>query len=198
VLRPLFDLHGIKRIGEDDEDRIDSHLRALLQDVSFTVKRGVVTVTNRATGAIIFTGSMRHLSDGTFYPENMPAGPSGTPGTCTYTYDTWSACQADGTQTRTVVTSSPAGCTGGTPVLSQACTFVPACTLATAVASCSTCHGSPAPASHSGRALTCANCHGPVNNGSGTPPDLPDLGHAQQRRGQSRRGPVIRAEHRDT
>jgi hypothetical protein len=178
VLRPLFDLYGIKRIGEDDEDRIDSHLRALLQDVSFTVKRGVVTVTNRATGAIIFTGSMRHLSDGTFYP-------------------TWGACQSNSTQTRTVVTSSPAGCTGGTPVLSQACTFVPACTLATAVASCSTCHGSPAPASHSGRALTCANCHGPVNNGSGTPPDLPDLGHAQQRRGQSRRGPVIRAEHRD-
>lgn len=133
VLRPLFDLYGIKRIGEDDEDRNDSHLRALLQDVSFTVKRGVVTVTNRTTGAIIFTGSMRHLSDGTFYPENMPAGP------------------------------------GGTPVLSQACTFVPACTLATAVASCSTCHGSAAAASHSGRALTCANCHGPVNNGSGTP-----------------------------
>lgn len=51
-------------------------------------------------------------------------------------------------------------------------TYVPPCTLAVAVASCSTCHGSgglPYPASHGGRPLTCAHCHGPVNNGAGTP-----------------------------
>jgi hypothetical protein len=323
VLKPLFDLYGITRIGDQDHDgerhdnRDESHLRALLQDVRFQVKKGVVTVTNRATDGIIFVGPLRHLDKGTFYPENMPAGPHGTPGACAYTYTNWNACQADGTQTRTVLTtspagctgtpvvsqsctyvppgstctsftysafgacqpdgtqtrtiltsspagctggtpvlsqactyvppvnactsftysdfgacqpdgtqtrtiltSSPAGCTGGTPVLSQACTYVPpvttctsftysafgacqpdgtqtrtvltslpagctggtpvlsqactyvpptTCTLATAVASCSTCHGSPYPASHSGRALTCANCHGPVNNGTGTP-----------------------------
>ncbi len=34
-------------------------------------------------------------------------------------------CQPDGTQTRMVLTSSPAGCTGGTPVTSQACTYTP-------------------------------------------------------------------------
>jgi HYDIN/CFA65/VesB-like, Ig-like domain len=39
---------------------------------------------------------------------------------CTYTYSEWGACQPDGTQTRTVLTSLPAGCTG-TPVLSQSC-----------------------------------------------------------------------------
>jgi hypothetical protein len=43
---------------------------------------------------------------------------------CTYTYSDWSACQPDNTQTRTVVSSSPAGCTG-TPVLSQSCTYTP-------------------------------------------------------------------------
>ena len=47
-----------------------------------------------------------------------------TPTACTYTYSAWDACLSDGTQTRTVLTSSPAGCTG-TPILSQACTYVP-------------------------------------------------------------------------
>jgi len=43
--------------------------------------------------------------------------------TCTsFTYSAWSACSSSGTQTRTVTSSSPAGCTGGSPVLTQSCT----------------------------------------------------------------------------
>jgi pectate lyase len=46
--------------------------------------------------------------------------------TCSsFTYSGWGACQPNNTQTRTVLTSSPAGCAGGSPVLSQACTYVP-------------------------------------------------------------------------
>lgn len=41
--------------------------------------------------------------------------------TCSYTYSAWSACSAGGTQTRAVVSSTPAGC-AGTPVLTQPCT----------------------------------------------------------------------------
>src|SRR3989344_1824519 len=41
--------------------------------------------------------------------------------TCIPTYSNWSACQANGTQTRTVVSKSPTGCTGGTFVTSQLC-----------------------------------------------------------------------------
>jgi len=310
VLKPLFDLYGVTRISDDES----SNLRDLLRDVSFKVKSRVVTVTNRATGGVIFTGPLRNLASGTFHPENMPAGPGGgTPSTCTYTYgdwgtcesngtqtrtvasatpagctgtpvlsqactytppppapcqytysgwgtcqpdgtqtrtvvtsgptgctgtpvlsqactyvpppptctsftysawgtcqsnntqtrtvltssptgctggspvvtqactyvpppvtctsftySAWGTCQADNTQTRTVLTSSPTGCTGGTPLLSQACTYVQPCTLATAVPSCSACHSLP-PASHTGRPNTCASCHGPVNNGTGTP-----------------------------
>ena len=86
ALKPLFDLYGIKKIGGDDDDHKGSNLRALLRDVRFTVKKGLVTVTNRASGAVIFTGPLRHLSEGTFYPENMPAGPGGGV-TCTeFTY----------------------------------------------------------------------------------------------------------------
>ena len=52
--------------------------------------------------------------------------PDPNPTTCTsFTYNSWGACQPDGTQTRTVRTSSPAGCTGGNPVTSQSCTYVP-------------------------------------------------------------------------
>jgi hypothetical protein len=56
-------------------------------------------------------------------PTSMTTNPSPA-STCTYTYSAWSACQPNGTQTRTVVSSSPAGCTG-TPVLSQSCTYTP-------------------------------------------------------------------------
>lgn len=41
-------------------------------------------------------------------------------GVCTYTYSDWSAC-VNNTQTRTVVSSTPAGCTG-TPVITRSCT----------------------------------------------------------------------------
>ena len=44
--------------------------------------------------------------------------------TCTsFTYSAWSVCQPNNTQTRTVTSSNPVGCTGGTPVLSQSCTY---------------------------------------------------------------------------
>ncbi len=48
---------------------------------------------------------------------------------CTYTYSSWSECTSSGTQTRTVLTSSPANCQG-TPALSQACNYIPPCTEA--------------------------------------------------------------------
>lgn len=60
------------------------------------------------------------------------AGAGGTtdPGTqqaCTYTYSSWNACQSDGTQSRAVTVTAPAGCTG-TPVLSETCTYSAPCT----------------------------------------------------------------------
>ena len=46
------------------------------------------------------------------------------PPACTsWTYSAWSACTASSTQTRTISTSSPAGCTGGAPILTQSCIF---------------------------------------------------------------------------
>ena len=45
--------------------------------------------------------------------------------TCTsFTYSSWSVCQSNGQKTRTVVSSSPSGCTGGSPLLTWSCTYV--------------------------------------------------------------------------
>lgn len=62
------------------------------------------------------------------YPSGIQINTSNTQGTqtiaCTYTYADWSACQSNNQQTRTVISSTPAGCTG-TPVTSQSCTYTP-------------------------------------------------------------------------
>ena len=46
--------------------------------------------------------------------------------TCTsFTYYNWSVCQSNNTQNRTVASKSPSGCTGGSPITSQACSYIP-------------------------------------------------------------------------
>lgn len=44
---------------------------------------------------------------------------------CSFTYSAYGDCQPSNTQTRTVTGKTPAACVGGTPVLSQPCTYVP-------------------------------------------------------------------------
>jgi hypothetical protein len=60
----------------------------------------------------------------------------------------------------TVPTTTPTP----TPTITPA-----ACTLATAVPSCSSCHGNPPAAPHPQGVNTCATCHGPVARATGTP-----------------------------
>ena len=65
---------------------------------------------------------------------------------CTsFTYSDWGTC-GSGTQIRTVLSSSPSGCTGGNPVTSQTCIVAPSCdsahhSLCTTSASCSSANG---------------------------------------------------------
>lgn len=208
VLAPLLTRYGIT---DPTVDR--AAVRLLLADVKFEVSHGTIKVTNRATGAVIFTGPLNDLASGTFDASAMPPGPGtppppttgegatlyevncaschgalaqsqvrgesvgdiqeaireneggmgvlsnltltqlqaiaaalngsgsgggGTPGTCTYTYSAWGTC-TNGSQTRTVVTATPAGCTG-TPVLTQACgTAIDGAALYSTY--CAGCHG---------------------------------------------------------
>jgi hypothetical protein len=178
VLAPLFALYQTSGNmvsddyeGEDDgddgdEENSDTGLRTMFRDVRFEVKDGMLTVTNRQTGGVIFTGSLNDLASGTFSPANMPGAPEtgggGTttppPAACNFTYDAWGACQPNNTQTRNLLSSSPAGCTG-TPVLSQACTY------GSSAPACGTCHAiPPATGQHSfhvtSMGFTCDRCHG--------------------------------------
>lgn len=62
----------------------------------------------------------------TVVDASVPPPPPPAPETCTsFTYSAFGACQPTSTQTRTVVSALPAGCTGGAPVLSQACVYTP-------------------------------------------------------------------------
>ena len=58
----------------------------------------------------------------TYTPPTTP-----TQTTCTiFTYSSWNTCQSNNTQSRTTTSTSPQGCTGGTPLLTQSCTYTPA------------------------------------------------------------------------
>jgi hypothetical protein len=162
VLAPLFALYQVSGspVDDDNEDE-NSGLRAMFRDVQIVVNQRIVTVTNRQSGSVIFSGPLDDLASGIFYPESMPAGPavSAASNTCSsFTYNDWGTC-TNGTQTRTVAASSPAGCTGGTPVLSQSCTDV------SPTPACGSCHAIP-PSSgqhsfhNSSLAYQCSACHG--------------------------------------
>jgi hypothetical protein len=123
VLAPLFERYGITDLRTDK-----AAVRALLADVSVKRENGLVTVTNKATGGVIYTGPLSDLASGTFTAANMPAGPGQPPpaSTCTsFTYSAYGTCMPNGMQSRTVLTSTPTGCTGGAPATTLACTYVP-------------------------------------------------------------------------
>ncbi|MBI5103314.1 MAG: hypothetical protein HZB33_15990 [Nitrospirae bacterium] len=74
-----------------------------------------------------------NLAEITNVPPTYPGDAASHPAvTCTsFIYSAFSECQPDNTQTRTVISASPAGCTGGNPVLTQSCTYVPPATTCT-------------------------------------------------------------------
>ena len=165
VLAPLFSAFHVSFPLTQSET---SALHALLMEVQFSVDDGAVLVTNRQTRKTIFTGELSNLAAGIFTPANMPV-PGGT-NACTYTYSAWGSCQSNGTQSRTVVSSTPAGCSG-TPVLTQKCTPPPpvnACTYTYSIWGSCQSNGTQ---SRTVVSSTPAGCSGtPVLTQSGTPP----------------------------
>jgi hypothetical protein len=95
----------------------------------------LATSTRRGRTAAQITamhGSMVTAAEAEAIAGALAVAPAPTPATCSsFTYSGWGACQPGNTQTRTVTASSPAGCTGGAPVLSQSCTYVPPTTTCT-------------------------------------------------------------------
>jgi hypothetical protein len=75
VLAPLFDHYGV-RFGDDFEE--SRAFRAMLAEVSFNVSSGTLTVTNKATGGVIFSAPLNNLASGVLHPENIPGATGGT------------------------------------------------------------------------------------------------------------------------
>jgi|GEM_PF-1638198 len=72
-----------------------------------------ITTTNPDVNTLKFTDSV--IRTATIIPAITPTNQ------CTsFTYTDWSVC-TNGTQTRSVLTSNPSGCTGGNPVITQTC-----------------------------------------------------------------------------
>src|SRR3989339_100763 len=63
------------------------------------------------------TGGTTHPASETIFCNYKPS----VPVCLSFTYSNWSLCASSGVKTRTVVSSYPAGCAGGNPVLSQSC-----------------------------------------------------------------------------
>jgi pectate lyase len=121
-LAPLFQLYGVTNPLVDG-----AAVRALLKDVKVKKKDGIVTITNRDTKGVIYTGPLDDPSSGTFDGTQLPGG-SGTHLCSSFTYSDWGTCQPDGSQTRAVTSSSPSGCAGGSPVVKRSCAAPPATT----------------------------------------------------------------------
>ncbi len=85
---------------------------------------GTVTLTAQRSGYVTATQRVTVPRSGSTTVNWRLVPSSGPTSACTYSYSGWDACQANGTQARTVLSSSPSGCTG-TPSLSQACSFAP-------------------------------------------------------------------------
>jgi hypothetical protein len=106
-----------------------NHVQSWVWDEQHGLKTPWKTITPNVRGGT--AGRLQHVGPdgatswataGIYDPTGGTVAPPPQPTPCTYTYSAWSACN-NGTQTRTVVSSTPAGCTG-TPVLSQPCTIV--------------------------------------------------------------------------
>ncbi|MDD5290715.1 MAG: hypothetical protein PHZ04_01230 [Patescibacteria group bacterium] len=91
----------------------------------------IVPVTTNVANAVIYNTSCGASECASGYSVSgsgadagcVVTGTGGTTPTCTsWTYSSWGTCSSSGQQTRTVVSSSPSGCTGGSPVTTQSCT----------------------------------------------------------------------------
>jgi Tfp pilus assembly protein FimT len=98
------------------------------------LKNVALSITTPASGTITYQSPRADTVDGniqiiyknaTLQVLSKPGGSITVAAICAFTYSSWGSCQFDNKQYRSIVSQSPAGCAGGTPVLSQSCTFVP-------------------------------------------------------------------------
>lgn len=93
---------------------------------SYRISNDLITWSSWFTKDVSFTTSMIKIGGYTnngwseYYLFKLY---SSAPECDTFTYSDWSACSTDNLTTRTLLTSGPDGCEGGTPVLSSYCDY---------------------------------------------------------------------------
>jgi hypothetical protein len=93
------------------------------QAAAFSVTYTVTTLQNQQTVAKAGTNNLTSsFTVADFLGVLSCLNPPPPPSACSYVYSDWSAC-SNGTQTRTVISATPEGCTG-TPELSQTCQVI--------------------------------------------------------------------------
>jgi mono/diheme cytochrome c family protein len=76
-LAPLFELFGTSQNPVDDTYTADhTGVDAMFDAVKIRVTQGTIIVSNKVTGALIFTAQINDIDAGLFYMDNMPAAPS--------------------------------------------------------------------------------------------------------------------------
>jgi hypothetical protein len=117
-----FGVHGGKDYGGGSFSGTVSGAEIAMSDAEGTVIKatisgsGVTGTFTNSDGTGTFSGSVE-ICEGILKSAV----------TCTeLTYSEWTTCSSEGTQTRTVASALPAGCSGGTPVVTQSCVPPPA------------------------------------------------------------------------
>ena len=127
---PLFDRYDVPYPAVADGEGRGEGLLELLRAVRIATVSGVVYVTNRATGSVIYAAPETDLGRGTLDATGLPTAgeqppPPGAVACMSFAYSAWGSCRTDGTSSRTVLASSPSGCAGGAPVTTRPCAFTP-------------------------------------------------------------------------
>ncbi len=171
VLAPLLERYGITDLGADR-----AAVRLLLEDIRIRRSDGVVTVTNRATGGVIFRGPLSDLDSGTFTAANMPEGPGTTPppagdgaalyeGSCAGCHGPLATSQVRGESANSIAEAIADDEGGmGTPAL-RALTSTQLSAIASALSGNGGGGGGGGTGGTDGAALyegSCAGCHGPL------------------------------------
>ena len=102
-LAHLFERYGTAKDPITDDYHADhTGLDAMFDDVKITISNGMIVVTNKQTGAVIFTAPINDIPSGTFDDDHMPV-PGSTPPPTTPPPSTVTAAN---------VTASCTGCHG--------------------------------------------------------------------------------------
>ncbi len=112
------------KVGEDGSSCLGQSVNPTVKDITSLLSVKTVTPTVAFQNFLITTPNSPVITSPS--PSIANICQTTTPTCTSFTYSGWGACQSNNTQTRTITSSFPAGCAGGTPeALSQSCVYVP-------------------------------------------------------------------------